>query len=101
TSHHPVAPPDPKLAIIAAAQGRLGVIDNILLTCKRDGEPTGKGTAQVTFNNDGSVAKVTIDKPPYAGTPTASCIASRYKKAKVGAFDGDPLTVEHPFDIPK
>jgi len=56
------------------------------------GGPSGSAKVQVTFAPSGRVSSVSVG-PPYAGTPTGSCIAGAFKGAKVPPFSGQPVTV--------
>lgn len=70
-----------------------------LVKCKAPGGPRGEGHAVITFNPDGAVSDVKIDRGPYVGTPVAPCIAKQYKTARVPSFSGDPVTVGKTFRI--
>jgi hypothetical protein len=60
-----------------------------------------RGVAHVTFGNDGAAQNVVVD-PPLGGTPGGDCVASRYKTiAKAPKYVGAPVTVDHPFHVPK
>jgi hypothetical protein len=37
--------------------------------------------------------------PPFAGTPVGGCVAGVFKRARVPAFSGDPVTVSKSFSI--
>jgi hypothetical protein len=67
--------------------------------CKQSGGPTGKVAVVVTFDPSGKVSGATITDAPFAGTATASCIASTFKRASIPAFSGLPGTVSKTFSI--
>lgn len=67
-------------------------------SCKRDGGPTGTGTASITFSPDGPVSSVTLSAP-FAGTPVGSCIQTVFKSAHVPAFSGSAVTLSKSFRI--
>ena len=54
--------------------------------CRR-GKAWGKGWTTVTFAQDGSVSGVVVDAPPFAGTPTAGCIADALASVRVEPFN--------------
>jgi hypothetical protein len=62
-------------------------------TCKKEGDPSGTTTAQITFAPSGRVTQAAISGPPFAGTATGSCIAAALRGAKIPAFSGDRVTV--------
>jgi hypothetical protein len=47
----------------------------------------------VTFSNSGRATNANISGPPFAGTVTGGCIASKMRQARVPAFGGDRITV--------
>ena len=67
--------------------------------CKQPGGPTGKVTVMVTFDPNGKVSGATINDAPFAGTPTATCIASALKRVSIPPFSGLPGTVSKTFSI--
>ena len=74
-----------------AAVNALTSVD--LQKCRATNAPKGDGHVMITFEPAGGASNATVDKGPWLGTPTAKCIANQYKKAKVPAFKGDPVTV--------
>jgi hypothetical protein len=80
-----------------AAASALSSVD--VQACKRTKGPTGEGHVVVTFGKSGSATTATVDKPPYAGTRVGDCVAKRFKKATVPAFQGEPVTVGKTFKI--
>jgi hypothetical protein len=67
--------------------------------CKQNGGPTGKVTVVVTFDPNGKVSSATITDAPFAGTATAVCISSAFKRAAIAPFSGLPGTVSKTFSI--
>ncbi len=98
-----IAPPPSHLPVgrATSANTALSMTDASLDACKQPGGVYGKGTAHVTFGTDGSVSQVIISSPPFAGTPIATCVADHYRAAKIQPFSGDPVSVEHVFEISK
>ncbi len=94
-----VASSDPNGFDSAAANHSLATSDSILVSCA---DAKGqRGVAHVTFGNDGAAQNVVVD-PPLGGTPGGDCVASRYKTiAKAPKYVGAPVTVDHPFHVPK
>jgi hypothetical protein len=80
-----------------AAASALSAVD--VQACKRAKGPTGEGHVVVTFGSSGAATTAAVDKAPYAGTPVGQCIAKKFKKAKVPAFQGQPVTVGKTFKI--
>ena len=56
--------------------------------CKEPGGPRGVVSAVVAFESSGKVSTVTISDPPFAGTSTASCLASVLKQAVDATVQG-------------
>jgi hypothetical protein len=80
-----------------AAVSALGSVD--VQTCKRSKGPTGEGHVVVTFSAAGAAVTAVVDKAPYQGTPVGQCVAKKFKKAKVPAFQGQPISVGKTFKI--
>ncbi|HSY42068.1 MAG TPA: zinc-ribbon domain-containing protein [Polyangia bacterium] len=74
-------------AAAAAAQG-----------CKK-GDATGTGRVVVVFAPSGGAQTATISGPPFEGTPTGACVASRFKGVHVPPFSGSPFSVSKSFTI--
>lgn len=81
----------------ATAASVLSSID--LAKCRSTNAVHGEGHVAMTFAPSGSAVDATVDRGPMAGTPTAKCIAKEFKKAKVPAFSGDPVTVGKNFQF--
>lgn len=103
----PAAPPPAPVAAapaqdqpfnMGAAKASLGAIAGAVQGCKR-GDTTGSGRVVVTFAPSGAVQSAVVTDPPFAGTPTGSCVASRFRSAHVPAFSGSPFEVAKHFTI--
>jgi hypothetical protein len=89
------APPFSKAAAISA----LGAASGSAGGCKKPGGPTGTGKVQVTFAPSGRVTSATVMGGPFAGTAVGGCVAGAFRRAKVPAFSGNPVTVSKSFAI--
>jgi predicted Zn finger-like uncharacterized protein len=89
------APPFSKASAISA----LGAASGSAGGCKKAGGPTGVGKVQVTFAPSGRVTSATVMGPPFAGTAVGGCVAGAFRRAKVPAFSGNPVTVSKSFSI--
>jgi predicted Zn finger-like uncharacterized protein len=89
------APPFSKASAISALGGAAGSAG----ACKKPGGPTGTGKVQVTFAPSGRVTSATVMGPPFAGTAVGGCVAGAFRRAKVPAFSGNPVTVSKSFAI--
>ena len=74
------------------AKARLASIAGSVQGCKK-GDVSGSGRVVVTFAPGGNVASAVVSGPPFAGTPTGACVASRFRGAHVPAFAGSPFSV--------
>jgi hypothetical protein len=93
----PAPPPQGPTFDKEAAAKALQTVE--LVKCKAPGGPRGEGHATITFNPEGVVGEVKVDRGPYVGSPVAGCIAKQYKAAKVPGFTGQPVTVGKTFRI--
>jgi predicted Zn finger-like uncharacterized protein len=89
------APPFSKASAISA----LGSASSSAGGCKKAGGPTGVGKVQVTFAPSGRVTSANVMGPPFAGTSVGGCVANMFRRAKVPAFSGNPVTVSKSFMI--
>jgi predicted Zn finger-like uncharacterized protein len=89
------APPFSKASAISALTGAAGSAGG----CKKPGGPTGTGKVQVTFAPSGRVTSATVMGAPFAGTAVGGCVAGAFRRAKVPAFSGNPVTVSKSFAI--
>ncbi len=87
--------PFSKASAISALSGAAGQAGS----CKKPGGPTGSGKVQVTFAPSGRVTTATIMGGPFAGTPVGGCVSGAFRRAKVPAFAGNPVTVSKSFQI--
>ena len=76
----------------AAARAALADLLKTAAACKEPGGPTGQASTTITFEPGGSVSGVTVGAP-FAGSSTATCIVTTFKRAKVAPFSGLPGTV--------
>jgi len=92
------APKDDAAAAPFDRQAAASVLAGVDLgKCKTTNAPRGEGHVMVRFAPGGSATEATVDRGPMAGTPTAKCIATQFKKAKVPAFTGDAVQVGKSF----
>jgi hypothetical protein len=75
-------------------------MNGVLASCKRPGGKTGDGPISVTFAPDGHVQQAVVDEPPFAGSTEATCVASRFKQARMAPFRGAPGSMVYTFHIP-
>jgi hypothetical protein len=73
-------------ASLAEAQARAS-------SCRKADDPSGVAQVAITFAPSGRVTKATVAGPPFAGTPTGSCVAATLRSARVPAFVGEAVTV--------
>ena len=76
------------------------MMNGVLASCRSPGGKTGDGTINVTFRPDGHADRAVVDEPPFGGTPEGSCVASRFKQAKIAPFEGPPGSIVYTFHIP-
>lgn len=82
-------PPFNRTAAISA----LGAAAGAASSCRKQSEPSGTAHVVITFAPSGRVTTARVNGPPYAGTPTGGCIASRMRSAHVPPFSGGFVTV--------
>jgi len=71
----------------AAAASALNEIAGDLASCRdKPEDPAGLGHATVTFSPRGTVDRVDVDLPPFAGTSVGGCVALKLRKAHIPAF---------------
>ncbi len=68
-----------------------------LQRCKATNAAKGEGHVTITFQPGGPADRALIDKGPWVGTPVGKCMAKEFKKVKVPAFKGEPVTVGKSF----
>jgi hypothetical protein len=54
---------------------------------------------QVTFATSGRVTTANVAGPPFGGTSVGGCVAGIFRKARIPAFSGNPVTVSKSFSI--
>jgi hypothetical protein len=81
------------------AKSRLAAAAASAQTCKKGDGPVGTGHAVIVFAPTGGAQSVTINGPPFEGTPTANCVAGRFRGVHVPAFSGSPFSVSKSFTI--
>lgn len=77
----------------AAAKALATAAANASSNCKKEGDPSGVASVQVTFAPSGRVTSATVSGPPFSGTATGGCIASTLRRSQIPAFDGEKVTV--------
>jgi len=82
-----------------AALSALGSAAAAAAACKRDGGPSGSGSASVTFSPDGPVKAVSVSAP-FAGTPVGQCVSAVFRGVHVPPFSGSSITLPKSFRIP-
>lgn len=82
-----------------SARQALSVAASQTSSCKKVDGPTGSGKVQITFAPSGRVTTANVMGPPFAGTPVGGCVSSVFRRARVPAFSGDPVTVSKSFSI--
>jgi hypothetical protein len=88
----PIMGPQPfsTLAANSALQSTLAQAS----TCRQPGDPTGVARVAVTFSaRSGRVTTALVQGPPFAGTATGGCIATKLRNASVPPFTGSNVTV--------
>jgi len=91
----PTGPPGMAPFDRGAAAQAVGQVN--LSSCKNAGAPTGASHVTITFNPDGSVAAAIIDGGPLAGTSAGSCVANKYRNARVPPFSGSAVRIGKTF----
>jgi eukaryotic-like serine/threonine-protein kinase len=93
-------PPDQRAPLNrASALTSLSAAANSAMSCKRDGGPTGTGSASITFSPEGPVSSVSLSAP-FAGTPVGNCIQTVFRAVHVPPFSGSKVTLQKSFRIP-
>ncbi|HMJ16703.1 MAG TPA: zinc-ribbon domain-containing protein [Polyangiaceae bacterium] len=88
-------PPFNRGAAIAALSSASGSVSG----CKKAGGPTGSGKVLVTFAPSGRVTSANVSAGSFGGTGVGGCVASVFRRARVPAFGGGPVTVSKSFTI--
>lgn len=97
----PVAPPPSERGPVnrGAMMSALGSAARSASSCKRPGGPRGSGRANVTFDPSGGVSSASVGGK-FAGTPVGSCVSDAFRRARVPAFTGSPVSLGWSFTIP-
>jgi predicted Zn finger-like uncharacterized protein len=82
-----------------AAVAALSVAASQATVCKKPEGPWGTGQALVTFAPSGRVTTANVTGAPFGGTPVGGCVANVFRRARIPAFSGDPVTVSKRFTI--
>jgi hypothetical protein len=61
--------------------------------CRNIDTPAGTARVAVTFAPNGHVTNAVIESGPFVGTTAGSCVASKFRSAKVPPFSGDSVLV--------
>jgi len=69
------------------------------IRCRGRGAPKGVARLAVTFEPSGKMSSARIFQAPYAGTPTATCIAAKIGKPEVPPFSGAAVTIRVPVEL--
>jgi hypothetical protein len=77
----------------AAASAALTKAASAASSCRQGSDPSGVAAVTVTFANSGRAINANVSGPPFAGTVTGGCIASKMRQASVPPFGGDRITV--------
>jgi len=84
----------------AAARSSMRSIAGSLGACKSSpDEEGGSGNVRVTFAPSGAVTQAAVEGGGFSGTPLGSCIANRFRGARVPPFAGSPVTVRQSFTV--
>jgi predicted Zn finger-like uncharacterized protein len=84
---------------LAEARTRLSAAASGASACKKSGGPTGTGHVVIVFAPSGSPQSVSVTGAPFSGTPTAACVAARFRAVRVPSFGGSPFSVSKSFSI--
>ncbi len=85
----------------AAARAALSVAASQATVCRKPDGPTGTGKVLVTFATSGRVTTANVSGAPFGGTAVGGCVSGVFRRAKVPAFSGSPVTVSKSFTISK
>jgi hypothetical protein len=92
------APKDPPASASFDKDAAVSAIGSVDLTkCRATNAEKGEGHVVITFAPAGTASNAVVDKGPWVGTPVAKCLASQFKKTKIPAFGGEPVTVGKTF----
>jgi serine/threonine protein kinase len=83
-----------------AAIAALGSAASAASGCTKEGGPSGRGNATVTFAPNGSVSNVSVSGK-FAGTSVGSCVQAAFRRARLSPFSGGPVTLSRSFEVPE
>jgi hypothetical protein len=83
----------------AAASTALSVAASRARSCIETDDPRTTMEVRVTFAPSGRVTTAMVSRGPFAGTEVGGCIARALRSAKVGPFEGPPVTVSRSIRI--
>jgi hypothetical protein len=83
----------------AAASSALSLAASRAKSCLDADDPRTTMEVRVTFAPSGRVTTAMVSRGPFAGTEIGGCIARALRTAKVGPFEGPPVTVSRSIRI--
>ena len=84
---------------VEVAWTALEVVAKLASSCRQVGDPSGTAIVSVTFAPSGRVTTATISAPPFMGTATGGCVATRMRSARIPAFSGTFVTLSKSVSI--
>jgi predicted Zn finger-like uncharacterized protein len=97
---NPAPAPPPALARTAkgdfntqAAREALEDAASRAAKCKTIDSPSGTARVAVTFAPNGQATNAVIESGPFVGTAAGTCVASKFRTARVPAFSGESVQV--------
>jgi hypothetical protein len=88
----PPPPPGPEFSK-EAAQSALEDAAALAATCRQDDTTAGAVRVAVTFVPNGQATVAVVESGVVRGTPVGSCVAAKFRTAKVPPFSGTKVTV--------
>jgi hypothetical protein len=88
----PPPPPGPEFSR-EAAQSALEDAAALAATCRQDDTTAGAVRVAVTFVPSGQATVAVVESGVVRGTPVGSCVAAKFRTAKVPPFSGTKVTV--------
>jgi hypothetical protein len=88
----PPPPPGPEFSR-EAAQSALEDAAALAATCRQEDTTAGAVRVAVTFVPSGQATVAVVESGVVRGTPVGSCVASKFRTAKVPPFSGTKVTV--------
>ncbi len=97
-------PPAPSVAHtrfpLGAALATMRLAASFAGDCNTVTGPRGTGTAEVVFGGDGHVTSVTLSAP-FQGTPVGECVAGKFRRVVLRAFENGPKKTQKSFEVPE